>query len=106
MMNEKYKYDWNTQRNLIDACGCCPDIDMIKHYIELGVDIQCQENQPLLSACIYGNFDIVKFLIENTDANIRAIDNNTLKWIKKFKHTEVLDYIQNIKDGLKNEKRN
>lgn len=51
------------------------DINLIKYWIKLGADLNTQynseENTPLMEAIIYGDLDLVKFMVEH-GANVNA----------------------------------
>lgn len=63
------------------ACTYLDSSDVIKYLIELGADINMNDGQALREASHYNNFELVKFLVEECNANI---DPNMSKYKYKY----------------------
>ena len=75
------------------------DINKLNKCIHSGVDVEAQNSNAwtaLRFACFHGRLHIVKFLIENCDANVNAIDSNgwtALHLTSKFGHLDIVRYL-------------
>jgi len=65
------------------------DLQVIKYYIEKGVDIHINNDYPLQCASRVGDLDVVKYLVEK-GANIHALDDFPLQIATDFAYYDVL----------------
>lgn len=69
---------------------------LVKYLVEIGAEVQFNDNIPLKRAVIGGHANIVKYLIDN-GANIYGIYD--ILWImaEKYKHLEVMDVLKSFR---------
>lgn len=80
---------------LLNACKL-GNLDKVKECLTHNADVHYYDDAPLRSAACNGYLDIVKYLIENADVNIFALNHDTLHWALHNKHLEMIIYLKNV----------
>lgn len=73
-------------------CGQPNTLDKIKFFINLGANVNQNNDQPLINAIRTKNNEIAKYLIEN-GANIHARNNLSLKLSVSLLNPEMVEYL-------------
>lgn len=68
-------------------------LDILKYFVTIGVDLSLYDNYPLRTASTVGHFNIVKFLIENVNVNIKACNNEAIREASARGHLEIVIYL-------------
>lgn len=78
--------------DFIDACEN-GDLGKAKKLYELGVNIHCENDYGFRRACMYGRFDVVKWLYDIGDVYIRAGDDYSLVYSFLAGHHEISKWL-------------
>ena len=89
---KKYLSQKNLNKQLIEASKD-GNLSQVKSLIIEGADIHAWEDCALNEAARNGQLEIVKYLVEDCDANVHAWDERTLRWAAWNGQLEIVKYL-------------
>jgi ankyrin repeat protein len=75
--------------------------EIVKFLIKHGADPHSNDERPFVESASRGNLDLVKYFIEVHNVNPHAKYNSALKCAELFGHHDVLEYLNQLKDRSK-----
>lgn len=69
------------------------DIETLRILHQHGIDIHLHHDMALRHAAKGGNLQVVRYLVEECDANVHAVHGQALCWAMMYGHTEVVHYL-------------
>ena len=66
----------DNSKSIVRACEI-GNLELVKLLLNSYTDINCYDGKPLVTAIIYGHYEIVEFLIVS-GANIELVENSTI----------------------------
>lgn len=83
----------NKEIKYLEFSSSIGDLDGIKLLIENGLDIHLDDDLALRISSANGQLNLVKFLVEEKNANIESNKSESLKIAKKLNFLEIEDFL-------------